>query len=718
MAGTQDHGRDTSTAAASKLHLFDTPLAEHHEIDEGSETNGLPTDRTESFQDTPQLKRHEEPTLLEIFLDLFFAANYEVFGENHHVTDHARFQAYVGYFCLLWLTWFIVALYDVRFVTDSIFARAMRAVQLGVLVGFTVITPKFDTVDQEAQAMRTTSIILSVSRFSLAAEYFCTLWSLRRFKIVRIPLLIQGSLHVASAAILLGIAFIFQEDEHSYAFMAWYFVAGFEALASLLLSNVSPTFGLAETHLMKRLTLMTVMILGASICEVAKSVVTIVKNPDAWDSRTIGHVTAAIATIYFIFLIYFDWIRSGYHLQPIRLQIWTALHFPFNLALVLLLQAVQQYVIWGKLMGQLDKALDIAYPLDDPAIINNSTTSASVAAALNHSVVEFLDNYPATIVSTWDTINEAIRNISDVPNSFWPQFRRLDLGSSLADIQKSLDGLPSDAKETLTMILTSAATLAVTMTNALFGSFGIKVDGEIIKKNPNASKAVKGGGFQFQVQEAAWNLYRLVFAYGYVSCGCAIILMVLLTVVARTRRYTAWQIARLIIVSALGLGVGLVATLWFNDDRVWDFLQRSWVLPTITIVWAVILIITHINGQGTKRCTSYLERRLQHSQVFLGREEISREHNVEEGEKGAASEAVGHSAPALLQQEETPAVARVSTGRDNNMTIFRVSTARSEVSAMSTPSNTDGRQNGEPKVSVEESTANIPPNRGGRQNNG
>lgn len=64
--------------------------------------------------------------------------------------------------------------------------------------------------------------------------------------------------------------------------MAWYFVAGFEALASLLLSNVSPTFGLTETHLMKRLTLMTVMILGASICEVAKSVVTIVKNPDAW----------------------------------------------------------------------------------------------------------------------------------------------------------------------------------------------------------------------------------------------------------------------------------------------------------------------------------------------------------------------------------------------------------------------------------------------------
>ncbi|CAH0023770.1 unnamed protein product [Clonostachys rhizophaga] len=710
MAETQDQGRDTSTAAGSKLHLFDTPLAEHHEFDEGSETNGLSADHTDSFQDTPQLKRYEEPTLLEIFLDLFFAANYEVFGENHHVANHARFQAYVGYFCLLWLTWFIVALYDVRFVTDSIFARAMRAVQLGVLVGFTVITPKFDTTDQEAQTMRTTSIILSVSRFSLAAEYFCTLWSLRRYKTVRTPLLIQSSLHVASAAILLGIAFIFQEDEHSYAFMAWYFVAGFEALASLLLSNVSPTFGLTETHLMKRLTLMTVMILGASICEVAKSVVTIVKNPDAWDSRTIGHVTAAIATIYFIFLIYFDWIRSGYHLQPIRLQIWTALHFPFNLALVLLLQAVQQYVIWGKLVGQLNKALDIAYPLDDPSIINNSTTSASVAAALNHSVADFLENYPARIESTWDTINEAIRNVSEVPDSFWPEFRRLDLGSSLTDIQKSLDGLTGDAKTALTTIMISATTLAVTMANALFGNFGIEVGSEIVKKNPNASKAVKGGGFQFQVQEAAWNLYRLAFAYGYISCGCAIILMVLLTIVARTRRYTAWQIARLIIVSALGLGVGLTATLWFNDDRFEDFLGRSWVLPTVTIVWAVILIITHINGRGAQRCASYFEKRFQHSQVFMARERFSRERNVEKGEKGVVSGEVGHTAPAFLGEEETPGVAPVSTGRENNTTIFRVSSARSEVSAMSTHSNPRGRQNGEPKVSVEESSTDIPPN--------
>lgn len=44
------------------------------------------------------LNQYEEPTLLEIFYDLFFAANYTVFSENREVTNHDNFKAYIGYF--------------------------------------------------------------------------------------------------------------------------------------------------------------------------------------------------------------------------------------------------------------------------------------------------------------------------------------------------------------------------------------------------------------------------------------------------------------------------------------------------------------------------------------------------------------------------------------------------------------------------------------------
>jgi hypothetical protein len=67
--------------------------------------------------------KHEDVNLLEIFYDLFFAANYNVFSQNQTVTNHQRFKAYIGYFSLLWGTWFVVTLFDVRFVTDSIFGK-------------------------------------------------------------------------------------------------------------------------------------------------------------------------------------------------------------------------------------------------------------------------------------------------------------------------------------------------------------------------------------------------------------------------------------------------------------------------------------------------------------------------------------------------------------------------------------------------------------------
>jgi hypothetical protein len=85
--------------------------------------------------------------MLEVFFDLFFAANYTVFSKTQSVTSAARIGAYIGYFrlvgttkdqaigirlawltvvSLMWFTWLAVALYDVRFVTDSIFGTVER----------------------------------------------------------------------------------------------------------------------------------------------------------------------------------------------------------------------------------------------------------------------------------------------------------------------------------------------------------------------------------------------------------------------------------------------------------------------------------------------------------------------------------------------------------------------------------------------------------------
>ncbi|KND88726.1 hypothetical protein TOPH_06645 [Tolypocladium ophioglossoides CBS 100239] len=580
-----------------KLRIFKSPvvgpggdkdLGLAHSPDDNREFR----DGRDHDDDLPQFARYVEPTLLELFFDLFFAANYNVFSENQEVTNHAR---------LLWLTWFLVTLYDVRYVTDSIFTRVTRAIQLGVLVGFAVVAPKFDPTNQHRATMRAMSLILAISRACLAVEYATTLWHVRKFKKARLPLYLQTAVHVVAAAIYLGITFRFQHGR-SRVFMTWYFISGAEGVLTILLSNFSPVLSLTKTHLMKRMTLLTVMMLGDGIVQIAKEVVTIVKTPDVWNPVTIGLVTAAAATIYFVFLIYFDWLRSSLYLPAWRQQLWTSIHLPFHLSLVLFMQGFTQYLIWSKIVDVLSR-VTMSVNQGDAELLAN-TTSKEVQDNFNQTVTSFFKLYPPKVQSTFDTVNDAIANFTQIPDSFWPDLVKYFKTND----ENVFDG--EDAKG-IEIFINALTAVMQSMANALFANFGINLESEITTKNPTASSDIKGGGFQGRIQDKTWERYRLVFAYGYIASGCALFFMIMLSLIARTKPLKTWPIIRLVIIFLLALGLGLTATLWFNTDRCYEFLQTAWVLPTITFVWTVVLIITHINGEGIKRNAHRFKRRRQ-----------------------------------------------------------------------------------------------------------
>jgi low temperature requirement protein LtrA len=82
--------------------------------------------------------------------------------------------------------------------------------------------------------------------------------------------------------IYLGITFRFNDGKPSRVFMTWYIISAAEAIATLVMSYVWPVMSFSRTHLIKRLTLITVMILGDGLVNIAKEVVTMVKTPQAW----------------------------------------------------------------------------------------------------------------------------------------------------------------------------------------------------------------------------------------------------------------------------------------------------------------------------------------------------------------------------------------------------------------------------------------------------
>ncbi|OAQ98466.1 hypothetical protein LLEC1_02952 [Akanthomyces lecanii] len=562
---------------------------------------------SDSYDGYPPFQRYEEPTLLEIFYDLFFAANYNVFAQNQAVTNHQRFKAYVGYFSLLWGTWLVVTLYDVRYVTDSVFERVARAVQLGVLVGFTVVAPNFNPEDQDQTTMMTMSLMLFLSRLCLAIEYAHTLAQIYKFKRARRPFYFQIAINAVSALVYLGITFRFQ-GKQSRVYITWYIFTAGEAILSLVMSNYWKTLSFTRTHLMKRLSLITVMILGESIQTVAQNIATMVKTPAAWNSFTIGMITAASGTIYFVFLVYFDWMR---HLQlpALRQQIWTALHYPFHLSLVLFMRGFTQLILFGK-------AFNVFNTLSDNWVYDPSPgartldidvfdmTSSAIADSLANETNQIFDLYPPPDLVTRVVVNHSIANISTIPDATWANLQKYY--SAAATNESAV--LDDNTLNGFLTLMEQAIVIFSAIANSVSKSFGIDVSGEVKAKQPSDNNPLKLSENEVTISDKTNQRARLVFAYTYVACGCTLILLVMMALVSRMSPLGRLPRLRFVICTLFGIGIALTAVLFFAPNKADSFLLTAWPIPAIALGWFVVTVLVHVRGSaGGGRTRSALD---------------------------------------------------------------------------------------------------------------
>lgn len=89
----------------------------------------LDDDDDNPLHQDPHFQLRKETTHPELFYDLFFVANLTVFTFKHNVTDLESLNQYLSFFGLLWLTWYQVALYDVRFSLDCLESRIYKTLQ-------------------------------------------------------------------------------------------------------------------------------------------------------------------------------------------------------------------------------------------------------------------------------------------------------------------------------------------------------------------------------------------------------------------------------------------------------------------------------------------------------------------------------------------------------------------------------------------------------------
>jgi len=191
------------------------------------------------------------------------------------------------------------------------------------------------------------------------------------------------------------------------------------------------------------MSLLTLIILGEGIIAVLKAIGKIVADAEfAYSAATVGNIIAAIAIIYFLYMLYFDWLNLHSHFGSIRQQIWAFLHFPFHLFLVLGLEGTSQVIIVRKLEEAVRR----------------------VANIFTSNFAEFNDDSSYTIDQLVNKFNETVENV-------WNYYPPNE--AAITEVQNGLIQL-HDAKDNQTQDDAMTEVLSTVITS-IYETYGIEL---------------------------------------------------------------------------------------------------------------------------------------------------------------------------------------------------------------------------------------------------
>ena len=215
------------------------------------------------------------------------------------------------------------------------------------MVGFAVTGPHFHVVWEvdttlavtSLQIYQTLTLILMASRLILSAQYLSVYYWLREFPKAHFPLLVHISASFISAMIFLGLYFSFNPSSPGNAglgIIGWYLTLAMESAAILLASGSVRFMSFRHTPMVQRLGLLTLIILGEGVIGLCNAI-SKVGSSLSFSADVIGQIISAVGVIYFIWMLYFDQTEKK-RVGRLRQELWTVLHFPFHICLLLLVE--------------------------------------------------------------------------------------------------------------------------------------------------------------------------------------------------------------------------------------------------------------------------------------------------------------------------------------------------------------------------------------------
>ncbi|KAF2639187.1 hypothetical protein P280DRAFT_55916 [Massarina eburnea CBS 473.64] len=506
-------------------------------------------------------QRHEANTT-ELFFDLFFVANLATFTTYHSITDHTYLIAYIGFFGILWSTWFHVTLHDVRFARDSLYERVCKTVQFVTFVGLALVgsgfNPNSTTVNNTN--FRILCYTLLISRILLAIQYTVVLFYVMRARFTKLyfPLGLTIAVYLTAGVIFGAMTPAFKKGDkakHSI-YVVWYIVMFVESIAVVGISCIYRMLSFKKTHLMERMSLLTLIVIGEGAIGTTKTVSRLM-GKSGLNVEGCFLIMCIIGILVLVWALYFDKFPHG-HYGTIRQQIWSLLHFPFQLAIVGLLEGCQQVALARYVIKNWEKIdhYRAVYCLEDH--LDGSKLRDKLASLVNYW--GFTAKYETLAFQnlTMEAVYK-IGNTSDICSE-------------------------SNAKEYEETGIwpTEFAQLTQQMFDGVYIGLGMKLP---VSKLEHET-----------AQDIAIRSWRIVYIYYWASfcllVACSIVFLVLI----RRHRADLFDFvsitSRLVVLVIGGVLIGLVA----NYNALYAFLRSPAVLPVCLVLLFLILLFDKLSA--------------------------------------------------------------------------------------------------------------------------
>jgi hypothetical protein len=290
---------------------------------------------------------------------------------------------------------------------------------------------------------------------------------------------------------------------------------------------------------------------------------------------------SGIAMVYLVFQIYFDWMHPN-RMTSWPQTAWALLHLPFHFALLLVMEAMNQFIIWWRLLELIrQSAADIFDVLSSlPAV----PTSQQVASRLNETVTKFFETYPAQDDGKLATEGLAgtLQNVSSLPQELWGDLsHRAGYASGPLASSEALAGALHEFQDDLVQLF--SATI-----DTVFSNFEL----EPLPREPRG--VTDASGALQEAFQSTMRMFNLVFVFAFLAAGSLVMLLVLLHAASKREGWTPFNILRSVFIGVLGLALMFVTTLSTNTAGLHSFFDTPWPLPMMTLTFVIVLFLTHV----------------------------------------------------------------------------------------------------------------------------